>query len=90
MVNRLKKPFQSQETAIASYDSTELASGTGYQTYFGGTLASGTDASGSVVLADNSFYSNTITSVGIFTNTITQTVDRDFDISFNLPKVARS
>jgi len=81
----LKKKYQSKESAIASYDYIDIASGTGYFVFYGANTGDGS-ISGSYVLSDNAFYSQRITTFGTVGATQTKVVDVDFDVQFNLPR----
>jgi len=85
----LKKKFQTQQTAISSYDYTDIASGTGYVIFYGGNLSDGTSASGSYVLSDNVFYSeNKNTHTVLNTTSWANAMDITFESSiFNLPRI---
>lgn len=86
----LKKKYQSQPAAIVTYDYTDIASGVGYSIFYGGHMGEVT-SSGSWLLSDNEFYSNDIVtkertdSSGAWELVI----DKDFDVTFNLPRVVR-
>jgi len=87
----LQKKYQTQQTAIASYDYTDIASGTGYSIFYGGNLSDGTSASGSYVLSNNVFYSENLTTEAVKDTTVWfHLFDIDFDSSpFNLPRVVQ-
>ena len=79
----LKQKYLSKPSAIATYDYTDVASGTGYSVFYGGTV----NTSGSYVLADNSYYSNTVTTWRVATATMTKLIDADFDVQINRPLI---
>ena len=75
-----KKYVRSQETPIASYDYTDIASGLGTETYY----AAATNTSGA-----NIYF---LTSAAIPSGLITEkaynlSTDRNYDIEFNLPRI---
>ena len=82
----LKKKYQSQQTAIASYDYTDINSGTGYSVFYGVNVADGT-TSGSYILTDNAFYSDKITTYKEVPQAVTKFTDLSFDVQFNKPQI---
>jgi len=83
----IQKKFLKSSETLASFDWVDLASGTGFVVYKGGTGISGA----STFLSNNDFYSNTIESLATGTGTTaTKEFDLDFDLSaFNLPQTIR-
>lgn len=81
----LKNKFQSAQTAIASYDYTDIASGTGYSIFYGANVATGAAAS-EYILADTVIYSEKITTWAEVTQAATKWMDIDFDIEFKRPQ----
>lgn len=85
----LQKKYVSQSQAVASFDYTDIASGTGYVIYYGGHLIDGS-TSGSYILTDNVFYSHDITTeTTLNTTSWAKAVEEDFDITFNLPRIIK-
>ena len=81
----LTKKYQSQESAIATYDYYDIASGLGYRVFYGGNLADGS-VSGAWVLADNTFYSNKITTFVLMTEEPQKYADMRFEVQLNAPR----
>ena len=76
----LAKKYQSQESAIATYNYEDIASGTGFVVYYGAKTAD--DAGVDYILTNNQIYSHGIDTAGA-------TLDLDFDIVFNKPQRIR-
>ena len=77
------------EAALASYDYVDIASGTGFVTFYGGRVSvSGANVSGGFVLRGDKFYSDLITTyrAGNAANqAFTNIHELDFDIDFKRP-----
>ena len=84
----LQKKYLSQDKSIASYDYTDIASGTGYSIFYGANIADGT-ISGSYVLSDNAFYSDKVTTYANVPQAVTNFANIDFDVTFNMPRTAK-
>jgi len=85
----LSKKYASQGTAVATFDYTDIASGTGYSIFYGANAADGT-ISGSYILSDNVFYSNKITTFAEITGGVkVKAIGMDFDVSFNMPRIIK-
>lgn len=82
------KKYQTQATALANYDYTDIASGTGYSVFYGGNSYDGS-VSGAYLIANNTFYSANITTTCIIGNTLTGPIEMDFDTQFNLPRTIK-
>lgn len=75
------------EGAVVSYNYTDLASGEGYQTFYGGTASNG-----DVLTQSNKFISETTHTSSEETpvsTTSTKYIDKDFDITFNTPRTIK-
>ena len=72
----LAKKYQTQSSAIATYDYTDIAEGTGISAFYGGN-ASGSTAW--ILTGNTSLYSAT----GF---TVLNGFDQNFDVPFNMPK----
>ena len=72
--------------AIASFPSTELASGTGYVQYYGST-----GASGAHIVTTTPVYSEDIHTHNVVTSTtsFSKLFDFDWDITYNLPRYVK-
>ncbi len=82
----LKPPILLPSTPpqLVNYSFIDVATGTGYATYFAGT------ASGANVLSPNVFNSNSVnTNAAVLNNTYVKYIDVDFDVLFNLPQDIR-
>ncbi len=88
----LQQKYQTQPSAIASFDSTDLAEGTGIVIYNGAKDQSG------YILTRNQVYSDNvndgtdqqgITTISALTtsNSFVQMLDLDFDLVFNVPRI---
>jgi len=85
----LKQKYVSAGTAVATFDYQDIASGTGYVLFYGGTLADGT-ASGSYVLSDNAFYADKVVTRTVANpSSWTKLIEEDFDVTFNLPRIIK-
>ena len=80
----LKKKYQTKESAIASYDYTDLAEGTGIVVYYG----SDTEDNGTTTyqLSKNIVYSQNLVTVATGTSGEERVLDIDFDLTFNIPQ----
>lgn len=77
---------KAQENLIASYSFTDVATGTGYVEYFGSNVRI-SGANIAYRLSSNNFYSSDIaTTASIPTQTLTKSIDIDFDVQFNFPQ----
>ena len=93
---RIPENFRRNPPILANYDAVDIASGTGYVTFYGGRMGiNGTIAGGNTsdlyVLSPEQFYSDTFVSNGAaFTGTaFLKNIDLDFDIMFNLPRTLK-
>ena len=73
-------------TANAVYDWVDVASGTGYNIYYGANVADGT-ASTAYVLTNNQFYSDSITTFDSVGQAMENFLNVDFDVQFNLAQM---
>lgn len=80
---------QAAEVAIASFNYTDIASGTGISTFYAGNA--GAVISGSYLLSSNAFYSDVVTKYTQGGSDVHQKInDLDFDLSpFNLPRTIK-
>lgn len=80
---------KTQEAAIASFNFTDIASATGYITYYGGSTSSGATVL-NYALSNNIFYAHRVMTRSTTNSiTFTKTHDLDFDIQFKLPQTVR-
>tara|TARA_Y100000310_G_scaffold245211_1_gene250155 strand:+ start:154 stop:819 length:666 start_codon:yes stop_codon:yes gene_type:complete len=84
MPDRIPRNFrESQERSIASFSFVDIASGTGFVTFYPGTTVD------KKVMSSNKFYSDEITqdSGSVSHATFTKVADIDYDVLFNKPQV---
>lgn len=81
----LSNKYQNQESAIASYNYTDIASGTGYSVFYGASV------SGATILIPNAIYSNDIVfrTGNITTSANAERIEKDFDVKFNRPQTLK-
>jgi hypothetical protein len=87
MTERIPRNFRvSQEKFIATFDFTDVASGTGYEVYY--PMVYEDDIN---VLSPNVLFSQVVTQEALNVTSTTETVqlDVDYDILFNLPRVIK-
>jgi len=78
-----KKYAQTQEPAIASYSYTDIAAGTGVQTFYAASATSGAN----FILTSETLYSeNVMTWAGTDNANYAKKIDLDFDVELNLPR----
>ena len=83
----LKKKYQTKESAIASYDYTDLAEGTGVVSFFGSDNRSISGPGRLYSLSKGVLYSNDInTQEANTTATFVLLLEKDFDVVFNQPQ----
>jgi len=86
----LPTPYNSQQSAIASYNYSDLAENTGIKLFYGAKTAS--SGAATYILSQNQIYSKSISvgfGGGVLTNP-TQVTDIDFDLTpFNAPQSIR-
>lgn|SRR3990167_10389246 len=81
----LTKKYQSSQSAIASYNYTDIAAGVGYVSYYGGNVVSG----GAILykLSGNTFYSDRVLTASLVAlQSFTKEIDLDFDVLFKQPQ----
>ncbi len=83
----LKQKYQTKESAIASYDYTDLAEGTGVVTFFGSSHMSASGSAALYSLSKTALYSNDINTQAVNTSgTFIKTLEKNFDVVFNQPQ----
>jgi len=82
----LNKPFQHAPSAIASYNYTDISSGTGITDFYAGQAAL-SGSSVSYILSNVAFYSNSVATANYTgtDGTYTEKFDIDFDVVINRP-----
>jgi len=77
--------YRKGSTANINYDYTDIAAGTGIETFYGGVM------SGAHVLSNNTFYSDKVIewSENQTGSTMTKVFDLDYDVPFNVPRTLK-
>jgi len=78
----LSQKYQSQSTAVASYDYKDIDAGTGYVIYYGGHLGDGS-TSGAYILSNNDFYSQNITTAKAMSQALQKFCEMTFTLKYN-------
>jgi hypothetical protein len=72
--------------SLTSYDFTDIIAGTGIQTFYAGSIVSGTNLA--YVIKDHPFYSQSITSKsGVGSTSLVKRFSRTFDLEFNTTRI---
>ncbi len=83
----LKQKYQTKESAIASYDYSDLAEGTGVVSFFGSDNMSISGPGRLYSLSKGVLYSNDInTQIVNDSSNFTKKLEKDFDVVFNQPQ----